>query len=303
MAVDTFRYPFIRSNNYLGAYRLPQGKASLPVLESMEFEVVASGSPANFAGNATIAFDQSGILQAGAGLSGTTNIAIGQTGALSAGAALVGTATVTFDQTGTFSAASAIGGGANFDGTATITFGQSGNLSAGSSLSATNGITFSQTGTLRAGSALAGAATVTFGQIGNLSTGGESVPAVGGGAYPVNRRYYRRHDVYEVEADLENIIQSTKRKPSRNGRKNVASRVYKSVGELLSKVDEQSPVPIAVRDLQQAYDLADRIKTNQVNFTEWKQSVMAAANQALLEIQMQIELMEEEDNEMLLLIA
>ena len=40
MAVDLFRYPFIRSNNYLGAYRLlPSTKAALPILESMEFDV------------------------------------------------------------------------------------------------------------------------------------------------------------------------------------------------------------------------------------------------------------------------
>ena len=41
---DAFRYPFLRSNNYLGAYRLlPSTKAALPVMEDMQFQAASGG--------------------------------------------------------------------------------------------------------------------------------------------------------------------------------------------------------------------------------------------------------------------
>lgn len=126
-----------------------------------------------------------------------------------------------------------------------------------------------------------------------------------GGAFGPNRkgRYYRRYDVYEVEADLERVAQSTQRSTSRKARKNQFASVRKSLGELLARVGGQSELPLSIQDLQAAYDFASAQAAENFAFAQWKADVNRAAAQALAEIRLQIEIMEEEDNDILLMVS
>lgn len=162
---------------------------------SQDFLEPASGSaPANFVGNATITFAQSGTFNAGSALSGTTTIAFSQTGSFGAASAYVGAATVTFAQTAdftsgapagsadfvgnasiTFSQSGALSAGAGLAGTSTVTFGQTGALRAGAGLSGGTSITFTQSGAMQASAALSGSATIVFGVSGNFTSGGAEV--------------------------------------------------------------------------------------------------------------------------------
>jgi hypothetical protein len=67
MAGNSFRYPFARSNNYLGAYNLLSGKAALPIMESMEFGNQSVNSSAS---GVTVTYTYSFIAGTASGNSG-----------------------------------------------------------------------------------------------------------------------------------------------------------------------------------------------------------------------------------------
>jgi hypothetical protein len=140
-----------------------------------------------------------------------------------------------------------------------------------------------------------------------LLTGASNVgvvptPVPGGAFGPSGKRYYRRYDVYEVESSLVKVAESAQRSASRKARKQQLAKVQRSLGEFLLHVEPQSDLPLSIADLRAAYDASIAQASQDFAYSQWKNSVLQSVNQALIELRLQIEIMEEEDNDMLLMV-
>jgi cation transport regulator ChaB len=174
-----------------------------------------------------------------------------------------------------------------------------------------SGIVLSEIYSLLAGSASANtpnatANGVTFGYsyslISGLAQGGLQNTVIGGAFGPSGKKYYRRYDVYNVEADLVKVAESAQRSTSRKGRKQQLAKVQRSLGDFLSRVEPQSELPLSVLDLRAAYDASISQAAQDFAYAQWKDNVLRSVNQALIELRLQIEIIEEEDNDMLLMV-
>jgi hypothetical protein len=133
-------------------------------------------------------------------------------------------------------------------------------------------------------------------------TGSVAVSQPGGALGPSGKRYYRRYDVYDVEAGLVKVAESAQRSPSRKGRKQQLAKVQRSLGDFLSRVEPQSELPLSILDLRAAYDASMAQAAQDFAYAQWKDNVLRSVNQALIELRLQIEIIEEEDNDMLLMV-
>jgi hypothetical protein len=133
-------------------------------------------------------------------------------------------------------------------------------------------------------------------------TVGSTVSQSGGAFGPSSKRYYRRYDVYNVEADLVKVAESAQRSTSRKARKQQLAKVQRSLSDFLSRVEPQSDLPLSVSDLRAAYDLSIAQASQDFAYAQWKDNVLRSVNQALIELRLQIEIIEEEDNDMLLMV-
>jgi hypothetical protein len=131
---------------------------------------------------------------------------------------------------------------------------------------------------------------------------GNTLVPQGGAFGPSGKRYYRRYNVYDVESGLEKVAQSAQRSTSRNARKQQLAKVQRSLGELFSSVDAKSDLPLSILDLKTAYDASMARATQDFVYAQWKDNVLRSVNQALIELRLQIEIIEEEDNDMLLMV-
>jgi hypothetical protein len=137
---------------------------------------------------------------------------------------------------------------------------------------------------------------------GASSTAAITPPVLGGAFGPPSKRYYRRYDIYEVESSLVKVAESAQRSTSRKARKQQLAKVQRSLSEFLSHVEPQSNLPLSIADLKAAYDASIAQASQDFAYSQWKSSVLQSVNQALIELRLQIEIMEEEDNDMLLMV-
>jgi hypothetical protein len=144
---------------------------------------------------------------------------------------------------------------------------------------------------------------INLGLLTGASSATDIIPQVSGGAFgPSGKRYYRRYDVYNVEADLVKVAESAQRSTSRKARKQQLAKVQRSLSNFLSRVEPQSDLPLSISDLRAAYDASIAQASQDFAYAQWKDNVLQSVNQALIELRLQIEIIEEEDNDMLLMV-